>query len=177
MTLPYGTCTIKMDNLSRRFEPRSKNGVFQSIEERQGIPVSIGVRLSDDTVEYKPAGVFYQYSGGWKTGDNGLTMQWDLVDIVGLLADREFIPPSILPTTLSGWISALVAQMGENFADMYAVDPNYASAEASVRAADDVVGMTCGDILRYVCMATGYVAQSGRRDRILDRRTHVEPGE
>lgn len=155
MTLPYGTCTIKMDNLSRRFEPRSKNGVFQSIEERQGIPVSIGVRLSDDTVEYKPAGVFYQYSGGWKTSDNGLTMQWDLVDIVGLLADREFIPPSILPTTLSGWISALVAQMGENFADMYAVDPNYASAEASVRAADDVVGMTCGDILRYVCMATG----------------------
>lgn len=155
MTLPYGTCTIKMDNLSRRFEPRSKNGVFQSIEERQGIPVSIGVRLSDDTVEYKPAGVFYQYSGGWKTGDNGLTMQWDLVDIVGLLADREFIPPSILPTTLSGWISALVAQMGENFAGMYAVDPNYASAEASVRAADDVVGMTCGDILRYVCMATG----------------------
>lgn len=154
-TIPYGTCTIKMDNLSRRFEPRSKNGVFQSIEERQGIPVSIGVRLSDDTVEYKPAGVFYQYSGGWKTGDNGLTMQWDLVDIVGLLADREFIPPSILPTTLSGWISALVAQMGENFADMYAVDPNYASAEASVRAADDVVGMTCGDILRYVCMATG----------------------
>lgn len=155
MTLPYGTCTIKMDNLSRRFEPRSKNGVFQSIEERQGIPVSIGVRLSDDTVEYKPAGVFYQYSGGWKTGDNGLTMQWDLVDIVGLLADREFIPPSILPTTLSGWISALVAQMGENFAGMYAVDPNYASAEASVRVADDVVGMTCGDILRYVCMATG----------------------
>lgn len=48
-----------------------------------------------------------------------------------------------------------MAQMGENFADMYAVDPNYASAEASVRAADDVVGMTCGDILRYVCMATG----------------------
>lgn len=155
MTLPYGTCTIKMDNLSRRFEPRSKNGVFQSIEERQGIPVSIGVRLSDDTVEYKPAGVFYQYSGGWKTGDNGLTMQWDLVDVVGLLADREFIPPPILPTTLSGWIAALVAQMGENFAGMYAVDPNYASAEASVRAADDLVGMTCGDILRYVCMATG----------------------
>ena len=155
MTLPYGTCTIKMDNLSRRFEPRSKNGVFQSIEERQGIPVSIGVRLSDDTVEYKPAGVFYQYSGGWKTGDNGLTMQWDMIDIVGLLADREFIPPPILPTTLSGWIAALVAQMGENFAGMYAVDPNYASAEASVRAADDLVGMTCGDILRYVCMATG----------------------
>lgn len=155
MTLPYGTCTIKMDNLDRRFEPRSKNGVFQSIEERQGIPVFLGVQLEDGSVEYKSVGVFYQYSGGWKTGDNGLTMQWDLVDIVGLLADREFIPPSSLPTTLSGWIATLVAQLGENFENMYTVDPDYENAAVSVRAADDVVGVTCGDILRYVCMATG----------------------
>lgn len=155
MTLPYGTCTIKMDNLDRRFEPRSKNGVFQSIEERQGIPVSLGVQLEDGSVEYKSVGVFYQYSGGWKTGDNGLTMQWDLVDIVGLLADREFMPPSSLPTTLSGWIAALVAQLGENFENMYTVDPDYSNATVSVRSAEDVVGMTCGDILRYVCMATG----------------------
>ena len=155
MTLPYGTCTIKMDNLDRRFEPRSKNGVFQSIEERQGIPVSLGVQLEDGSVEYKSVGVFYQYSGGWKTGDNGVTMQWDLVDIVGLLADREFMPPSSLPTTLSGWIAALVAQLGENFENMYTVDPDYSNATVSVRSAEDVVGMTCGDILRYVCMATG----------------------
>lgn len=155
MTLPYGTCTIKMDNLDRRFEPRSKNGVFQSIEERQGIPVSLGVQLEDGSVEYKSVGVFYQYSGGWKTGDNSLTMQWDLVDIVGLLADREFMPPSSLPTTLSGWIAALVAQLGENFENMYTVDPDYSNATVSVRSAEDVVGMTCGDILRYVCMATG----------------------
>lgn len=155
MTLPYGTCTIKMDNLDRRFEPRSKNGVFQSIEERQGIPVSLGVQLEDGSVEYKSVGVFYQYSGGWKTGDNGVTMQWDLVDIVGLLADREFMPPSSLPTTLSGWIAALVAQLGENFENMYTVDPDYSNSTVSVRSAEDVVGMTCGDILRYVCMATG----------------------
>lgn len=155
MTLPYGTCTIKMDNLDRRFEPRSKNGVFQSIEERQGIPVFLGVQLEDGSVEYKSVGVFYQYSGGWKTGDNGLTMQWDLVDIVGLLADREFIPPSSLPTTLSGWIATLVAQLGENFENMYTVDPDYENAAVSVRATNDVVGVTCGDILRYVCMATG----------------------
>lgn len=155
ITLPYGTCTIKMDNLDRRFEPRSKSGVFQSIEERQGIPVSIGVQLPDGTTEYKPVGVFYQYSGGWKTGDNGLTMQWDLVDIVGLLADREFIPPDSLPTTLEGWIAALVAQLGSNFEGFYTVDQDYASAAATVREAGDVVGMTCGDILRYVCMATG----------------------
>lgn len=155
MTLPYGTCTIRMDNLDRRFEPRSKSGVFQSIEERQGIPVSLGVRLEDGTVEYKPVGVFYQYSGGWKTGDNGITMQWDLVDIIGLLADREFIPPDTLPTALSGWIAALVAQLGVNFESHYTVDSNYADLPVSVREAADVVGMKCGDVLRYVCMATG----------------------
>ena len=155
ITLPYGTCTIKMDNLTRRFEPRNKAGVFQSIEERQGIPVSMGVLLGDGTVEYKPLGVFYQYSGGWKTGDNGITMQWDLVDIVGLLQDREFIPPKTLPTTLSGWVAALVAQLGTNFEDHYTVDSNYSSVSVSVRDSSDISGMTCGDILRFACMSTG----------------------
>lgn len=155
MTLPYGTCSIKMDNLSRRFEPRSKDGIFQSIEERQNIDVQMGVRLEDGTDEYKRLGRFFQYSGGWKTGDNGITMQWSLVDIVGLLQSREFIPPPSLPTTLSGWVSALVAQLGENFEDMYSVDPNYSNISASVNYQDDVLGMKCGDILRYVCMATG----------------------
>ena len=155
MTLPYGTCTIKMDNLSRRFEPRSKNGVFQSIEERQGIPVSIGVRLSDDTVEYKPAGVFYQYSGGWKTGDNGLTMQWELVDIVGLVSGRQYIPPAQLPTTLEGWIASIVAQLGDNFAGRYHVDPEYAGRSLTARSAEDVKGKSCGELLRMACMAAG----------------------
>lgn len=155
VTLPYGTCTIKMDNLTRRFEPRNKAGVFQSIEERQGIPVSMGVLLGGGTVEYKPLGMFYQYSGGWKTGDNGITIQWDLVDIVGLLQDREFIPPKTLPTTLSGWVAALVAQLGANFEDHYTVDSNYSSVSVSVRDSSDISGMTCGDILRFACMSTG----------------------
>lgn len=155
MSLPYGTCTIKMDNQSRRFEPRSKAGVFQSIEERQGIDVSMAVRLPDGTDEYKRVGIFYQYSSGWKTGDNGITMQWDLVDIVGLLAGREFIPPSTLPTTLEGWVAAIVAQLGVNFENRYTVDPDYADTPATVRESADVVGITCGDLLRYVCMATG----------------------
>jgi len=155
MALPYGTCTLKIDNLSRRFEPRSKNGIFQSIEERQGIDVSLGVRLADGTDEYKRLGIFYQYSGGWRTGDNGLTMQWDLVDIIGLLANREFLAPSTLPTTLGGWIGALAAQLGVNFKDRWHVDPNYTAAAATVRTAADVQGKKCGDILRWVCMATG----------------------
>lgn len=153
--LPYGTCTLKIDNLSRRFEPRSKNGIFQSIEERQGIDVSLGVRLADGTDEYKRLGIFYQYSGGWKTGDNGLTMQWNLVDIIGLLANREFLAPATLPTTLGGWIGALAAQLGVNFKDRWHVDPNYTALPVTVRTAEDVQGKKCGDILRWVCQATG----------------------
>lgn len=153
--LPYGTCTLKIDNLSRRFEPRSKNGIFQSIEERQGIDISLGVRLADGTDEYKRLGIFYQYSGGWRTGDNGLTMQWNLVDIIGLLANREFLAPSTLPTTLGGWIGALAAQLGVNFQDRWHVDPNYTALPVTVRTADDLKGKSCGDILRWVCQATG----------------------
>lgn len=153
--LPYGTCTLKMDNLSRRFEPRAKAGIFQSIEERQGIDVSLGVRLPDGTDDFKRLGIFYQYAGGWRTGDNGLTMQWSLVDIIGLLADREFLPPSTLPTTLGGWIGTLAAQLGDSFASRWHVDPNYMAAAATVRTATDVQGKKCGDILRWVCMATG----------------------
>lgn len=153
--LPYGTCTLKMDNLSRRFEPRAKDGLFQSIEERQGIDISIGVRLPDGTDDYKRVGIYYQYSGGWRTGDNGLTMQWDLVDIIGLLASREFMPPSTLPTTLEGWIAALVGQIGVNFANRYTVDPNYSGAAVTASSVADVTGKSCGDILRWACMAAG----------------------
>ena len=154
LALPYGTCQLSMDNLDRRFEPRSKDGIFQSIEERQGIQTAIGVRLADGSAEYKPVGVYYQYSGGWKIGDNGLTMTWDLVDIVGLIANREYIPPSTLPTTLSGWVASIVAQLGDNFADRYTVDPNYASQALSTTV-DKVQGQSCGQVLLWACMATG----------------------
>ena len=154
LSLPYGTCTLRMDNQSRRFEPRNKNGVFQSIEERQGIPVSIGVQLEDSTVEYKQIGVYYQFSGGWKTGDNGLSMQWDLVDIVGLLANREFLLPATLPTTLSGWLSCLTGQLGKSFEDKWKCDAGYAGLSVTA-SADALSGKKCGDILRWICMATG----------------------
>ena len=155
LSLPYGTCTLKMDNLSRRFEPRAKNGLFQSIEERQAIDVAIGVRLEDGMDDYKRVGMFYQYSGGWRTGDNGLTMQWDLVDIVGLLANREYIVPAVLPITLDGWIASLVSQLGPNFTQSYTVDAAYADLAVTATTKDDVTGKKCGDILRWACLATG----------------------
>lgn len=154
LTLPYGTVNLSVNNVSKRFEPRSKNGIFQSIEERQGVEIYIGVRLEDGTVEYKQLGVFYQSGDGWKTGDNGISIAWSLVDIIGLLTERTFIVPATLPTTLQGWIAALAAQLGDNFKDRYHVDPDYASLSVTVNSADDVSGKSCGDILRWVCMAT-----------------------
>lgn len=153
--LPYGTCTLKMDNLSRRFEPRSKAGLFQSIEDRQGIEIYIGVKTADGTIERCKLGTYYQYGDGWKTGDNNITMQWYLVDIIGLLADREFIPPSTLPTTLGGWLSTLTGQLGVNFKDCWHADPNFTALPVTVRAAEDIRGKKCGDLVRWVCMATG----------------------
>lgn len=155
LALPYGTCRLSMDNLDRRFEPRSKDGVFQSIEERQDIDVSIGVELEDGTTDYKRVGIFYQFSGGWKTGDNGLTMQWNLVDIVGLIANREYVVPDTLPTTLDGWVASVVAQLGSSFEDRYHVDPDYAHLPLTVDDVSEVTGKKCGDILRWACMATG----------------------
>jgi hypothetical protein len=154
LSLPYGTCTLRMDNLDRRFEPRNKNGLFQSIEERQGIDVSIGVETSGGT-DWKHVGVYYQYSGGWTTGDNGLTMEWKLADIIGLLQSREFIVPDTLPTTLNGWLAALVGQLGENFKDRYHADPNYGNLAVTATGADAVTGKKCGDILLWACQATG----------------------
>lgn len=151
LTLPYGTARIKMDNLNRRFDPRTKDGIFLMIEDRQGIDLYMGPLLPDGTIEYKHLGMFYQANGGWKNGDNGITMQWDLVDIVGLIAQRTYLQKGSAPTTLKGWLEALAGQLGENFAHRVRVDPEYAALPVSGSPA----GLTCGDILRCVCMATG----------------------
>lgn len=171
LALPYGTCTLSVDNLDRRFEPRSKNGVFRSIEERQGITVFIGVELPDGSVVYQPKGVYYQHQGGWRTSDNVLTMQWDLVDIVGLVSGRQYFPPDPLPTILKGWISSIVAQLGMNFEQRYHVDPDYADIPVTARSKEDVSKKSCGDILRMACMAAGVFPRADDRTGYLT----VEP--
>lgn len=154
LTLPYGTATIKMDNQSRRFDPRTRDGIFLMLEERQGIELYMGPLLPDGTVEYKQLGVFYQANGGWMTGSNDVTMSWSLVDIIGLLANRTYIPKGAAPTTLKGWLEALAGQLGANFAHRVRVDPDYADLPVPIKQ-EDVGGRTCGEILRLVCMATG----------------------
>lgn len=155
LAIPYGVATLRMDNLDRRFEPRNRSGVFQSIEERQGIPIALGVELENGSVEYTQVGVFYQANGGWRTSDNDMTMQWEMVDIIGLISEREFILRGSLPTTLGGWVQAIVNQLGTNFADKWHVDENYTGLTVTANNEADVIGQKCGDILRWACMATG----------------------
>lgn len=155
ITLPYGTLSLSLKNTDKRFEPRNKNSLFQSIEARQGIQAYIGVRLENGTVEYKPIGVFYQYGDGWKTSSNDMAIDWSLVDIIGLLADRTYLPPDTLPTTLDGWIASVVAQLGDNFNTCYHVDPNYSAKAVTALDKASVTGKKCGDIIRWACMATG----------------------
>ncbi len=155
LSLPYGTVDITLDNQSRRFEPRKKDSLFSSIEARQGIEFYLSTKLASGAYERVKLGTFYQAGDGWKTSTNDPTIAWSLVDIVGLLADREFIPPEVLPTTLDGWFAAVAAQLGDNFKQRYIVDPAYAQKPVTAKDKASVTGKKCGDIIRWACMATG----------------------
>lgn len=154
LSLPYGSVNLSMDNLDRRFEPRKKDSVFQSIEERQAIDLYIGCHTGQG-IERIKIGVFYQTGDGWKTSRNEIAMSWYLVDIIGLIANRTFIVPKALPTTLGGWLQALVSQLGESFANRWSADPAYTGKAVTAGSREDVTGKKCGDILRWVCQASG----------------------
>lgn len=156
--LPYGSCSFTLDNADRRFDPRAKNSLFESIEDRIGFEILLGVDLGD-SVEWQPSGTFYLHSGGWKTSTYEMTISWDLIDIVGLLCDRLYIPPASLPTTLEGWVADVVSQLGTNFAGHYIVDSDYASAEMITIAAN-LENQTCGQIIQWLCLATGCWARA-----------------
>lgn len=155
LSLPYGTAEIGIDNQKRRFDPRRKDGVFQSIEERQGVELYIGVGLPGRGVEYKGLGMYYQAGDGWKTSENDIVMVWSLVDIIGLVAERTFLPPEKLPETLAGWIAAVAGQMGEAFRKRWHVDPRYADLPVTASSREAVTKKKCGDIIRWACQAAG----------------------
>lgn len=165
LAMPYSTCTLTVYNENHRFDPYAPSSVFQSIEERQSLKVDAGVRLEDGSVEWLPAGVYYQQSGGWKLGE--LTMQWTLVDIIGMLVKRKFeLPEGRLPSTLGGWVQAIVASMGVNFSDKYLVDSDAAAIPLTADAAD-VEDKTCGELLRFACMATNTWARQDMQSGLL----------
>lgn len=153
-SLPYGTARLAVDNSGKVFEPRNKEGFFRSIQARQAVQISMGVYVEDGP-EFIPVGTFFQHSGGWSTSDNGLSIDWDLVDIIGLLSEREYEPPEDLPETLEEWAASLVAQLGPNFEQMYSVDPNYAGLPVTAAKRKAVLGVKSGDLIRYLGLATG----------------------
>lgn len=152
-SIKYGTATIKMDNSDRIFDPRNKQGLFSFVEERQPVELSIGVQLPDGSIETKNVGVFYQYSDGWKTGESGLAMTWRLVDIIGLIASREFIVPAELPTTFAGWLTEILSQLGNSFAKKLIINESLAAMPMVANDPEAVTGKKCGDVLRYAAMA------------------------
>lgn len=151
LSLPYSTCDLEAYNKGHRFDPYAPNSLFLSIEERQAIPIDWGIYLPDGTIEWVPGGWYYQQSGGWEIKD--LTVRWSLVDIIGMLVDRNYSPPDTLPTTLGGWIASIVACLGVNLAGRYIVDDEVKDL-ALTAAVEDVTDLTCGEVLRYACMAT-----------------------
>ena len=151
LAIPYSSCTLVVHNENNRFDPYAPNSIFRSIEDRQALKTEIGTVLADGAVEYLPAGTWFQQSGGWALKD--LTIEWKLVDIIGMLVQRKFVVPDPLPETLSGWLTALVGSLGINFQERYTVDADVADLPLTA-AAEDVDGKTCGEILRYLCMAT-----------------------
>ena len=151
LSLPYSTCDFEVHNLNHRFDPYAPDSIFQSIEERQAIPIDWGVYLPNGTIEWIPGGWYYQQSGGWEIKD--LTVKWSLVDIIGMLVKRNYTAPETLPTTLGGWVASIVACMGENLAERYIVDDDVKDFQLTAKT-EDVKGKTCGEILRFACQAS-----------------------
>lgn len=151
LKIPYSSCAIRVENKNHRFDPYAPNAIFNSIEERQAIVVDLGLRMEDGSIEWIPGGTYYQQSAGWSLQD--LTVSWELLDIIGMLVKRKFVIPAALPTTLSGWLGAIMSSLGVNFSKKYIVDSNV-GALALTATADKVAEKTCGEILRFACMAT-----------------------
>lgn len=151
LRIPYSTCTITIHNENHRFDPYAPNSLFQSIEDRQHIKVEFGIRLQNGEMEWIPAGTYYQQSAGWKLQD--LTISWDLLDIIGALTKRLFVVPEELPATVSGWVEAIMASLGRNFNTRYIVDDDVKELPLTA-VAEDIDGKFCGEILRFLCMAT-----------------------
>ena len=152
LTIPYASASLEINNTDKRFDPANKESLFNSIVARQPVPLWLGVEL-EDTYEYVPTGVFYQQNEGWHIENDGLTIIWDLVDIIGLLVERKYEAPTPLPTTLGDWIDSIVNQLGTTFAGHYIIDGALAAAVLTCNASD-VADITCGDLLRFICQAS-----------------------
>ena len=151
-SLPYGVCEITIYDETGAFDPRNEYGIFDTLEDKQSVKVSLGVDCANGKTEYVPLGVFYQYNNGWKTNTFTKLIKWRLVDIIGLLAERDFRGTYVTVPTFSGWVSALLSRLGEAFRDRFYIAPEYADMPLTASGGGY---STCGDLLLALCLATG----------------------
>lgn len=151
--LPYSTCKLTAFNRDNRFSPVEEDGVFLSLQDGEPITVSIGVHMPDGSTDWVQVGVFYQKTAGWSLKSMGITVTWNMVDIIGLLANRDYIIPETIPTTVDGWLSSIVEQLGTSFASKYSA-PEDIGSTAITATEDELEGATCGEILRAIGLAT-----------------------
>lgn len=152
-SLPYGTCSLVIDNSTKRFDPRNKSSLFKSLEDRLGIDVFFGV---GNPVEYIKLGHYYMANNGWKTSDSdNLTLKWELFDIIGLVHLKNFVVPETYPTTLSGWMSEIMSQIDSTIATMYEIESGYESTSCVIGSSATIDKISCGDMIRFLCEWTG----------------------
>lgn len=174
LTIPYASAALEIDNTSKRFDPADKNSIFLSVTARQPIPLFYGVDVGD-SFEYVPCGIYYQKNEGWHINNDGMTINWDLVDLIGMMVERQYEPPPKPPDeqrydqstypptiitytppitkTLEQWIAHLLNQLDAKFANSYTIDNSVASTNLTAEWSD-IQGVTCGDMLRFFCQAT-----------------------
>lgn len=152
LTLPYGTARIGVANIDGMWNPRNKSSLFQSLEDRQSVKISIG----PDGAEMIPIGTFYQFNNGWKTMTHGLSMDWNMVDVIGLLAQRKYEDEIYATRTLEGWIRSILVHLGTAFRGRYIIDGQ--SAGMSITTTPNAVqsnNITCGQLLLWLCQRVG----------------------
>jgi hypothetical protein len=159
LTVPYSTATVTVDNSDKRYDPRNRSGIFKLIEARQSVPLFFGVRLPNKRTEWVPQGIWYMQARGWETQRNGLLMRFNLTDLIGLMRDRRYMPPDVLPGTAGGWVESITASLGDSFAGMYSIDADLGGV-ALTRDAETVENITCGELLQQVCQAIGAAAKT-----------------
>lgn len=163
LQMPYGSASITLDNSDKLFDPRNKDGLFLALEERQALPVYLGVDL-DSGVEFIPVGVYYRRDRSWST--SGQNIQWNLVDIVGLLSDTDYKVPETIPTTLAGWVESCCACVGASFATRYTVDSSVADF-AVTTTAETLDGVSCIDVIRWLCQISDTFARADQETGYL----------
>lgn len=156
LSTPYGTCTLSFYNPDSLFDPEDPNGYFYDLEPKQTVSIEIGAVLPSGSREYVPVGTYYQTDMGWTVSADGMTQNWELWDIVGMLKDIPYQVKSPLPSILQEWVESLLEHLGETFKNRYIIDVESEDISDSLAIDENSTvldGKTCGEVLAYICQA------------------------